>query len=521
MTRLGTVLRACRSAPLAFARPRRAAPRSACASAAAGSRPGCPRCSTGSSWRCSAVRVTQSGTPPEAGEPALVLSNHVSWLDIIVLGSLRPLSFVAKSEIAGWPVVGDAGAAAAHGVHRPGAAQPTPPTSTPRSAQRLAARRPHRAVRRGHHRRRHPRCCRSAPRWSARRGPRSRASGPDRIRLQPLAITYPRRNGLPVVRGRAARHRLVRRHGTGAPPRRLPRRAVPSTSTWSGAQPIAFEAGTDRKRATALAEASVRAALQRGGHGPAAAGAGLAGRSRTAAPTPDGRHACRSEADSRRRRRTVLGRLQDGRRCCHLESDLLKKAFVKSYGCQMNAYDAARMADVLGAEGYAATDAVEEADVVILNTCHIREKAADKVYSELGRLRVLKGERARGRARDPDRRGGLRRPGRGRRDPGAARPPSTWWSARRTITACRICWPRSATKRVVDTEFPVEDKFDHLPGRAAPTACPPSSPCRRAATSSAPSASCPIPAAPRSRAPWPRSGPRPRSWCAAASARSP
>ncbi len=52
------------------------------------------------------LRVTQSGTPPDPGEPALVLANHVSWLDIIVLGSLRPLSFVAKSEIAGWPVIG-------------------------------------------------------------------------------------------------------------------------------------------------------------------------------------------------------------------------------------------------------------------------------------------------------------------------------------------------------------------------------------------------------------------------------
>ena len=72
----------------------------------------------------------------------------------------------------------------------------------------------------------------------------------------------------------------------------------------------------------------------------------------------------------------------------------MKKAYVKSYGCQMNAYDAGRMSDLLGSQGYAATESVEEADVVILNTCHIREKAADKVYSELGRLRVLKSARA-------------------------------------------------------------------------------------------------------------------------------
>ena len=62
------------------------------------------------------------------------------------------------------------------------------------------------------------------------------------------------------------------------------------------------------------------------------------------------------------------------------------KVFIKSYGCQMNAYDAERMQELLGAEGYGATDKVEEADLVILNTCHIREKAADKVYSEIGKL---------------------------------------------------------------------------------------------------------------------------------------
>ena len=89
----------------------------------------------------------------------------------------------------------------------------------------------------------------------------------------------------------------------------------------------------------------------------------------------------------------------------------MKKAYVKSYGCQMNAYDAGRMSDLLGSQGYAATESVEEADVVILNTCHIREKAADKVYSELGRLRVLKSARAEGWAGHTDRGRGLRRTG--------------------------------------------------------------------------------------------------------------
>ena len=71
----------------------------------------------------------------------------------------------------------------------------------------------------------------------------------------------------------------------------------------------------------------------------------------------------------------------------------MKKLFVKSYGCQMNVYDAARMADVMAAEGYAETTDAADADLVILNTCHIREKAVEKVYSELGRLREMKAER--------------------------------------------------------------------------------------------------------------------------------
>ena len=71
-----------------------------------------------------------------------------------------------------------------------------------------------------------------------------------------------------------------------------------------------------------------------------------------------------------------------------------KKVFVKTYGCQMNVYDSERMRDVLAPLGYAETDAPENADLVILNTCHIREKAAEKVYSELGKIRRMKQDRA-------------------------------------------------------------------------------------------------------------------------------
>ena len=70
-----------------------------------------------------------------------------------------------------------------------------------------------------------------------------------------------------------------------------------------------------------------------------------------------------------------------------------KRLFIETYGCQMNVYDSERMRDVLAPLGYAMTDSPDEADLVILNTCHIREKATEKVYSEIGRLRAHKQRR--------------------------------------------------------------------------------------------------------------------------------
>ena len=72
-----------------------------------------------------------------------------------------------------------------------------------------------------------------------------------------------------------------------------------------------------------------------------------------------------------------------------------KKLFIKTYGCQMNVYDSERMREVLAPVGYAPVDGPEDADMVVLNTCHIREKAAEKVYSELGRIRKLKEKKSR------------------------------------------------------------------------------------------------------------------------------
>jgi 1-acyl-sn-glycerol-3-phosphate acyltransferase len=207
------------------------------------------------------LRVTQSGTPPGAEEPALVLSNHVSWLDIIVLGSLRPLSFVAKSEIAGWPVVGTL-ARLQRTVFIDRARRADTANVNATVAQRLA--RGDLIVlfaegTTGDGTRLLP--FRSSLVGAARAA--VAGEGPARIRLQPLAITYPRRNGLPLVR---AERPEVAWYGDmdlaphlaaffdGGP--------IDVHVVWG--TPIAVEAGTDRKRATALAEASVRTALQRG-----------------------------------------------------------------------------------------------------------------------------------------------------------------------------------------------------------------------------------------------------------------
>ncbi|MDR3462552.1 MAG: tRNA (N6-isopentenyl adenosine(37)-C2)-methylthiotransferase MiaB [Beijerinckiaceae bacterium] len=102
------------------------------------------------------------------------------------------------------------------------------------------------------------------------------------------------------------------------------------------------------------------------------------------------------------RQGVTIGEAGDRSRQSHDSSELepspghgpnRRKLFVKSYGCQMNVYDAQRMTDLLAPEGFDETTVIEEADLVILNTCHIRERASEKVFSELGKIRELKLER--------------------------------------------------------------------------------------------------------------------------------
>ncbi|ABA03282.1 tRNA-i(6)A37 thiotransferase enzyme MiaB [Nitrobacter winogradskyi Nb-255] len=140
-----------------------------------------------------------------------------------------------------------------------------------------------------------------------------------------------------------------------------------------------------------------------------------------------------------------------------------RKLHIKSYGCQMNVYDAQRMADTLAVEGYVETTSAEDADLVILNTCHIREKASEKVYSELGRLRAAKDQAAR------DGRGmnivvaGCVAQAEGeeiiRRAPmvDVVVGPQSYHHLPQLLARAKTCG------RALETEFPVADKFGFLP----------------------------------------------------------
>ncbi|WP_352635772.1 tRNA (N6-isopentenyl adenosine(37)-C2)-methylthiotransferase MiaB [Mesorhizobium sp. M0145] len=140
-----------------------------------------------------------------------------------------------------------------------------------------------------------------------------------------------------------------------------------------------------------------------------------------------------------------------------------RKVFVKTYGCQMNVYDSQRMTDALAADGYAATDAIGEADLVLLNTCHIREKAAEKVYSELGRIRELKAERAKTGREMLVGVAGCVAQAEGaeiiRRSPAVdlVIGPQTYHRLPGVLARAR------GGEKIVETDYAVEDKFEYLP----------------------------------------------------------
>jgi tRNA-2-methylthio-N6-dimethylallyladenosine synthase len=146
---------------------------------------------------------------------------------------------------------------------------------------------------------------------------------------------------------------------------------------------------------------------------------------------------------------------------------LAKKVHIKTFGCQMNEYDSERMAEALGTDGYAPTADPAEADLVILNTCHIRAKAAEKVYSELGRVRLAK-ERRRREGRDTlIVVAGCMAQAEGQeimtRAPAVdlVVGPQSYHRL-----ASLVAEAATSGKGVVATDFPAEDKFAHLPERS-------------------------------------------------------
>ncbi|MET1028864.1 MAG: tRNA (N6-isopentenyl adenosine(37)-C2)-methylthiotransferase MiaB [Dongiaceae bacterium] len=165
---------------------------------------------------------------------------------------------------------------------------------------------------------------------------------------------------------------------------------------------------------------------------------------------------------------------------------MAKKLFIKTYGCQMNVYDSARMADVLAPLGYGPTDNPADADMVILNTCHIREKASEKVFSELGRLKVERDQRqldgndmiiaVAGCVAQAEGAEILRRapqvdivlgPQTYHRLPEMVARATRASASRMAELASGLPQKRHLPSRgVLETDFPIESKFDHLPEAA-------------------------------------------------------
>lgn len=152
---------------------------------------------------------------------------------------------------------------------------------------------------------------------------------------------------------------------------------------------------------------------------------------------------------------------------------MVKKLYIKTYGCQMNVYDSGRMADVLAPLGYAPADAPDDADMVILNTCHIREKAAEKVYSELGRLKHLKNAKEENGGRMILAVAGCVAQAEGKEILDRAPyvdmvfGPQTYHRLSEMVARAG-----RAGKAVLDTDFPPEPKFDFLPDISPAAALP-------------------------------------------------
>ena len=150
---------------------------------------------------------------------------------------------------------------------------------------------------------------------------------------------------------------------------------------------------------------------------------------------------------------------------------MAKKLYIKTYGCQMNVYDSARMADTLSPLGYVETSHLDEADMVVINTCHIREKASEKVFSELGRLRKMKSSRQEQENRNMT----IAVAGCVAQAEGEEIARRAPWvdlivgpQAYHTLPQLVSKLDPTSRQAVINTDFPVENKFDFLPEEHTP-----------------------------------------------------
>ncbi len=145
-----------------------------------------------------------------------------------------------------------------------------------------------------------------------------------------------------------------------------------------------------------------------------------------------------------------------------------RKVFIKTFGCQMNVYDSDRMTEALAPMGYAPGESMDDADLIILNTCHIREKAAEKVYSELGRVRAARERRREAGAGDTlIAVAGCVAQAEGEEIMRRAPAVDIVVGAQSYHRLPELVSRAGRGDKIVETEFPEEDKFAHLPQRAA------------------------------------------------------
>ena len=144
-----------------------------------------------------------------------------------------------------------------------------------------------------------------------------------------------------------------------------------------------------------------------------------------------------------------------------------RKLYVKSFGCQMNVYDSHRMADVMAPAGFTETAQPDDADLIILNTCNIREKAADKIYSELGRMRDLKIEAARNGRQVTIAVAGCVAQAEGAEIARRERAVDLVVGSQNYHRLPEMLTRAARGERVVDIEFPTEDRFETMPAASA------------------------------------------------------